>query len=702
MKTVLGALIPLRVNIATLVSVLLVLVAGAIVLNDQITGRRAALDEVKASFQSHNETVRLELESLNGPVETVVEGTAETVSLLPDESKFTTDSVRLFARRLADTDLIYALYYGDQQGNFVIVGKNYDLVPPEEGSAYFAWIIKRPTEDDYQQTVFDLDAEYQVLSTDHDQNYGYDPRTRPWFNPAIESDKAVATPPYVFFEGNTVAYTLSARTLDSQGVVGGDVALGTVSDALRTGRATESSLAVLFDDATAVMAAADDADVLDLEGSSGVTQHTLASTGKPSYGVLSSLYESGEREGVFEVSADGKDWVISISQLSFGRDRHVNMGIMAPAGEVFAEVNERMRRNLIIAGIGIGLGLLIAWFVAHNISKPIRILTNEAFQMRNFDLTDRPPVKSRIVEVHRLSQAVQTLRRAMADFGRYVPNQLVRRLVAGDMTAEIGGERREVTLLFTDIADFTSISEDMEPTTLMQEVSEYLAEAGRTLIEHGATIDKYIGDAIMAMWNAPVDQENHIELACQAALKTAVVIDNLNERRMAEGRPPFRTRFGLHVGEVVVGNVGSDERMNYTALGETVNLASRLEGLNKQLGTNILISKAVLGSLSEEFIARPVDVVRVKGTTHPLTVFELIVPGQYTNEDSAKVHLESWQECYSSYTDRRWADAVTDLDRHIQDFPNDGPAKVLKARAASYRNSPPPDDWEGVFDAQMK
>ena len=235
MKAVLGALIPLRVNIATLVSLLLVLVAGAIVVNDQITGRRAALTQVKASFQSHNETVRLELEALNGPVETVVEGTAETVSLLPDESIITTDSVRLFSRRLADTDLMYALYYGDKQGNFVISGKMYDLVPPDAGPAYFAWIIKRPTEDDYQQTVLELDAEFQVLSTDPDQNYGYDPRTRPWFNPAMESDHAVATPPYVFFEGNTVAYTLSARTIDGQGVVGGDVALGTVSDALRAG-----------------------------------------------------------------------------------------------------------------------------------------------------------------------------------------------------------------------------------------------------------------------------------------------------------------------------------------------------------------------------------------------------------------------------------------------------------------------------------
>ena len=171
---------------------------------------------------------------------------------------------------------------------------------------------------------------------------------------------------------------------------------------------------------------------------------------------------------------------------------------------------------------------------------------------------------------------------------------------------------------------------------------------------------------------------------------------------MAEGRPPFRTRFGLHVGEVVVGNVGSDERMNYTALGEAVNLASRLEGLNKQLGTHILVSEAVISALPEEFVARPVDVVRVKGTTHPVRVFELVSIGQHTQGDGDETQLSSWSACYASYAERRWDDAVTDFERHIQDFPNDAAAKVLRARAAGYRDSPPPEDWDGVFEAQMK
>ena len=701
----LRTLIPLHVSIASIVSVLLVLVAGMIVANDQIAGRRAALAYAKESFRNLGEIVRIELQARRGPVETAVEATVATVSLLPADGIFSIDTVRLFAQRLSETDGLDALYYGDRQGNFAIV---FNLAVAAEGAgpAYLSWIIQRPGPGEFDQTVIMLDGDYGIVSTDHRQHNGYDPRTRPWFHGAMVADRTVQTPPYVYFESNDIGITVAARTRDGHGVVGGDLTLRTLSQMLGAKRATANSHTVVFDAKTSVLAASDIDHVLQVVRQDErplVIQQTLASTEFAPYRALSRLNASGQREGVHEVEADGKKWVVWISPLDLGGDRSATMGIVAPSDEVFAEVSERMRLSLWIAAFGVGIGLLIAWIVAGAISRPIRTLTGEAYQMRNFDLDERAPVRSRIVEVDQLSQAVQTLRRSLRDFARYVPAQLVRRLVAGDVTADVGGDRCEVTLLFTDIADFTSISESMEPTVLMREVSEYFAVASRTLILNGATIDKYMGDAIMAIWNAPVRQDGHVDLACRGVLDTAAAIDDLNTRRVAEGKPPFHTRFGLHKGDAVVGNVGSDERLNYTALGESVNLAARLEGLNKQLGTRILLSESAVDALETDFPVRAVDVVLPKGTTRPVPVFELLAPGQYARDHAgARAHMQSWGICYDAYTERRWTEAIAEFDRHVRDYPDDAAAHIFRARAVDFDRSPPPDDWDGVYEARTK
>ena len=224
----LRTLIPLHVSIASIVSVLLVLVAGMIVANDQIAGRRAALAYAKESFQNLGEIVRIELQARRGPVETAVEATVATVSLLPADGIFSIDTVRLFAQRLSETDGLDALYYGDRQGNFAIV---FNLAVAAEGAgpAYLSWIIQRPGPGEFDQTVIMLDGDYGIVSTDHRQHNSYDPRTRPWFHGAMVADRTVQTPPYVYFESNDIGITVAARTRDGHGVVGGDLTLRTLS-----------------------------------------------------------------------------------------------------------------------------------------------------------------------------------------------------------------------------------------------------------------------------------------------------------------------------------------------------------------------------------------------------------------------------------------------------------------------------------------
>jgi adenylate cyclase len=192
------------------------------------------------------------------------------------------------------------------------------------------------------------------------------------------------------------------------------------------------------------------------------------------------------------------------------------------------------------------------------------------------------------------------------------------------ISTELGGVREELTVLFTDVRDFTTIAESADPDILMHQTSRYFSALTKAFLAEGGTIDKFIGDAVMVFWNAPNPQPDHVERACRAALAARLECEKLNSQFEAEGLKPFFTRFGLNVGEAVVGNVGSSERMNYTALGHTVNLAARLEGLNKQFGTSILVSEAVYLRVQHRFQFRPIEAVIAKGMTTETRLFELV------------------------------------------------------------------------------
>ena len=178
--------------------------------------------------------------------------------------------------------------------------------------------------------------------------------------------------------------------------------------------------------------------------------------------------------------------------------------------------------------------------------------------------------------------------------------------------------------MFTDVRDFTTIAESADPDVLMRQTSRYFSALTEAFLAEGGTVDKFIGDAVMVFWNAPNPQPDHVERACRAALAGKAASDKLNTQFEAEGLKPFFTRFGIHVGEAVVGNLGSTERMNYTALGNTVNLASRLEGLNKQFGTAILVSEDVYLRVQHRFQFKALESVIAKGMTKETRVFELV------------------------------------------------------------------------------
>ena len=234
-------------------------------------------------------------------------------------------------------------------------------------------------------------------------------------------------------------------------------------------------------------------------------------------------------------------------------------------------------------------------------SRSLKGITAQAVKLQKLAAPGPSSVPSRIKEIQELGNAMELAQRAIWSFAHFVPKEIVQRIVDDSISTELGGVREEITVVFTDVRDFTTIAESADPDTLMHQTSRYFSVLTEAFLAEGGTVDKFIGDAVMVFWNAPNPQPDHVERACRAALAGRAACEELNSQFETEGLKPFFTRFGIHVGEAVVGNLGSTERMNYTALGNTVNLAARLEGLNKQFGTAILVSEAVYSRVQHCF-----------------------------------------------------------------------------------------------------
>lgn len=256
--------------------------------------------------------------------------------------------------------------------------------------------------------------------------------------------------------------------------------------------------------------------------------------------------------------------------------------------------------------------------------------------------------------------------------------------------------------MFTDIADFTTHAEAMAPDLLAQALGRYLEVATRAVEDAGGTVDKYIGDALMVLWNAPAPLAGHPVAACRAALACDAATRALGGSPWwrAAGLPPWRTRFGLHTDRVLVGNFGAPERLSYTAMGDGVNLAARLEGLNKIYGTRILVSEDVRARVGADaaFVFRQVDRVAVKGKQRAVRVYELVgVPGE-DEVERRRPDLGRYEDALAACFERQFERALALL----AGLPPDGPAGVLAARCRSWLAIPPPPDWDGTWTATTK
>jgi adenylate cyclase len=277
---------------------------------------------------------------------------------------------------------------------------------------------------------------------------------------------------------------------------------------------------------------------------------------------------------------------------------------------------------------------------------------------------------------------------------------LIEKLLQDPERLRLGGQRRELTVLFSDIRNFSRFSEKLEPDVLSDLLNEYLTPMTDIVMDNSGMLDKYIGDAVMAVYGAPVPLDDHAERACESALLMLKKLGPLNEFWSKEGLPEIKIGIGINTGPMSVGNMGSQARFDYTVMGDSVNLGARLESLTKTYKVGVLVGEATQKAAEARFIFREIDSVRVIGRSASARVYQLC--GSKDDSPFTEDDLALFQRGLDAYRDREWQESTECFDRFLQEHPEDGPAQTLGNRIASLKAQDLGPDWDGVYEQSNK
>ena len=359
------------------------------------------------------------------------------------------------------------------------------------------------------------------------------------------------------------------------------------------------------------------------------------------------------------------------------------------------------------------LGLAVAALVTSRLSRPVRSLASAMRDVQGGNLNIQLPVSS-TDEVGRLTDSfnffVQELRskeRMKQTFGKYIDPRILEHVLAQPGAEALAGGRREMTVLFADLVGFTSLSERLTPLLMVTLLNRHFGLQALAVQEHKGVVDKFVGDSIVAFWGPPfVKTEEHATLACHAAQAQLHTLDTLRRELpditgLRRDAPRIDLCIGVCTGEVVVGNIGSENTRSYTVVGDSVNLAARLERANRVYGTQILINESTAQAIGSQFETREIDTISVKGKTETTRIFELMCAAGQLSEESARLR-ERYDAARRSYLAQDWDPAETTFRECLQIRPSDGPSRVLLERIQFLRRNPPGKDWNGVWQLREK
>jgi adenylate cyclase len=709
----------IRQSLFLSLTLLLLLTSGAILVVAGVGALRGAGALAQSAVDTTEEGLIEDLDRFLGEVERLV---LVSRSWLESESLGPEDYARL-------NRLFQPLIERTPQLSSVLVARS-------DGSEFS--ILRDPTRRTVWQnrvvrpSLWGRDAlirEWDTSTGETDESFeslDYDPRTRVYYGTAVaesEPGSVAWTPPTIFYvtrdpgitggtwwsapDGDTVVVAFDLLLMDlsrltssaeigSEGVAfaltaaGGEAprivglpALGAdTSDAAIRVRFLTPGRAVPLPDADPVLPEARDL------GSPPVAAAVEAWQG------------AGRVAGPLEFDVDGERWWASFRPRSVGTEA-LWIVVAAPESDFVGDLVPLARQVVTVAAFALLASLLLATWLARSYARPLEALARSSHRIARLELDEPPGVESRLKEVRGLADEQERMRRALDAFARYMPVELVRRLVSRGELARIGGTRRVITILFTDIEGFTTIAEARSPEAVTAHLTSYFEWLLDTLRAHRGEVNQLLGDGLMAYWGAPVESPDHARDAVSAILACRTGLEVLNRQWVEEGEPSLPTRFGVATGEVVVGNVGSPSRLAYAAVGDAVNLASRIEGMNRFYGTRLLVAGATRRAAGDGFEWRHVDGVRAKGKSK---VVELHEPLGRTGEvpPDRLAFRDAYEEALARYRRRDFHGSIEVLDAIAAAYRDDRSVARLRGLCIEYLDDPPPEGWDGVTNLRIK
>ena len=628
---------PLRLHLSIIIVVLLVSISVPLMWRTYEQGTQSAVETARREMGMLSQHTIDRYRSIFTDGLAAVSLTSVTEEFLAPPPAGVNAKTEFLLKALTGSPYVDGIYVGYPTGEFihaVNVGANpawAKALAAPDGAAFAMRTIEIDGTNGEVSIWRFIGIDGQRIGERSTQDVNYDPRDRPWYEAASEADAPIMVGPYAMATTKSVGLTLATRmSKNPQIVAGADLPLETLSHLLANEAVSPNARGYVFDDQGHLIVHSDktlmgllfeDPAIKGKDGGSAKTSDDpVLDAVRP---LLQASDAPGDRTQSFYVG--GEPFLAHISTVSFSDLVQGNVIVLAaPLSDLTAASDALLKENLLIAGMFLVAGILAALIVAHLVSKSLARLTSDARQIGDLDLDRQQSVWSHIAEINALAGALGTARDAIRMFALYVPRDLVRRIVAAGQSTDVTAVRQKVTVLFTDIRDFTTISENHSPEEVVSLLSGYFQLMNDIVERHNGVIVQYLGDSIHAMWNAPTADPEHVDDGCRCALALKAGVDELNRSNCAQGVPQLVTRYGLHTGTAVVGSVGALTRRQYTAMGDTVNVASRLEGLNKEFGTTIIASKAVKERAGPSFVFRSLGPARAKGRAEQIEVFELV------------------------------------------------------------------------------